>query len=425
MAKLCYNIKDRSDYMPKKELITKLAKLAVKVGANVQKDQIVVIRTSTETKELAREVAEQAYLAGARRVHVQWSDEFISRQSLLHASLEELTQVPNYLVDQYQHYVDQGACFISISSPIPGLNKDVDPMKSQKSGIAMQKAVSFFREFLMGNKSQWTIISEPNPIWAKQVFPELDEDAAVEALWQAILNASRVTEDNDPIKEWKEHNARLLAHNTILNEYNFKHLHFKNSLGTDLIVELVKDHVWAGGGEVALNGAYFNPNIPTEENFTMPYKWGTRGKVVATKPLNYQGKLIDKFWLEFKDGKVVDYDAKVEKDALTNLLETDEGSKYIGEIALISHDSPISNTNILFLNTLFDENASCHMALGRAYPMNIKNGVNLDIPTLEKSGYNNSMVHSDFMFGSSDMEITGLTQDGKEVKVFEKGNFVI
>jgi aminopeptidase len=425
MAKLCYNIKDRSENMPKKELITKLAELAVKVGANVQKDQVVVIRTSTETKELAREVAEQAYLAGARRVHVQWSDEFISRQSLLHASIEELTQVPEYLVNQYQYYVDQGACFISISSPIPGLNKDVDPTKSQKQGIAVQKAVSFFREFLMGNKSQWTIVSQPNPIWAKQVFPELDEEAAVEKLWNAILDASRVTEDNDPIKEWEAHNERLLAHNKILNNYNFKHLHFKNSLGTDLIVELVKDHVWAGGGEVAVNGAYFNPNIPTEENFTMPYKWGTRGKVVATKPLNYQGKLIDKFWLEFKDGKVVDYDAEVEKDALTNLLETDEGSKYIGEIALISHDSPISNTNILFLNTLFDENASCHMALGRAYPMNIKNGVNLDIPTLEKSGYNNSMVHSDFMFGSSDMEITGLTQDGKEVKVFEKGNFVI
>ncbi len=411
--------------MPKKELIVKLAELAVKVGANVQKNQDVVIRTSTETKTLAREIAKQAYLAGAKHVHVQWSDEYISHETLLHASIEELQIVPEWIKNQYQHYVDLGACFISIASPIPGLNKDVDPVKSQKSGIAIQKAISFFREFLMGNKSQWTIVSEPNPVWAKQVFPDLDEEEAVEKLWLAILEASRVTENNDPIKEWQEHNKRLLAHNKILNNYNFKHLHFKNSLGTDLIVELVKNHVWAGGGEVAGNGTYFNPNIPTEENFTMPYKWGTRGRVVATKPLNYQGKLIDQFWLEFKDGQVVDYDAKVEKNALTNLLETDEGSKYIGEIALISHESPISNTNILFLNTLFDENASCHMALGRAYPMNVKNGLNTEIKELEKIGYNNSMVHSDFMFGSKDMEIVGLTYDGKEVKVFEKGNFVI
>ncbi|MDR4969175.1 MAG: aminopeptidase, partial [Acholeplasmataceae bacterium] len=387
--------------------------------------QVVIIRGTTESKELIREITEEAYLAGAKRVFVQWSDDFVSKSSLKHASVEELEKVSQWFIDQHQEAVDVGACFISVTSPIPGLNEDVDPNKAQKAGIAVQKAVSFFREHLMGNKAQWTIVAAPNPIWAKQVFPKLNEEDAVEALWDAILNASRVTEDNDPIQEWENHNAVLLKHNKILNDYNFKHLHFKNSLGTDLIVELVENHVWAGGGEHATNGAYFNPNIPTEETFTMPYKWGTRGKVVATKPLNYQGKLIDGFWLEFKDGQVVDYDAKKEKDALTNILDTDEGSRYIGEIALISHDSPISNTNILFLNTLFDENASCHMALGRAYPMNVKNGVNTPISELEKIGYNNSMVHSDFMFGSEDMEIVGVTQDGKEVKVFEKGNFVI
>ena len=277
----------------------------------------------------------------------------------------------------------------------------------------------------MGNKVQWTIIAAPNAVWAKKVFPHLEVDKAVEALWSAIFDASRVTEKNDPILEWEKHNKTLLAHNKILNDFNFKSLHFKNSVGTDVIVELVKDHVWAGGGEKATNNVYFNPNIPTEETFSMPYKWGTNGRVVATKPLNYQGKLIEDFWLEFKDGKVIAYDAKKEKGALTNLLDTDKGSSYIGEIALISHDSPISNTNILFFNTLFDENASCHMALGRAYPMNVKNGVNIPIKELEKIGYNNSMVHSDFMFGSEDMEITGTKQDGTKVKVFEKGNFII
>ncbi|MCF7930214.1 MAG: aminopeptidase [Acholeplasmataceae bacterium] len=411
--------------MPSKNLINKLAKLAVQVGVNVQKDQIVVVRASTETKEITREVVKEAYLAGAKEVVVQWSDDYVSHSHLFYQSIESLTNIPQWLVILYKDLVDKGACFISISSPVPGLNKDINPEKAQKSGIAMQKAIHFFREHMMANRSQWTIIAAPNTVWAKQVFPKLSDEDALEALWQAIFKASRVTESNDPVSEWDAHNKTLLAHNKVLNNYNFKQLHFKNSLGTDLIVELVKDHVWAGGGEHSSSGVYFNPNIPTEETFTMPYKWGTRGKVVATVPLNYQGKLVEDFWFEFKDGKVVDYGARKEKDAITNLLSTDEGSKYIGEIALISYDSPISNTKTLFLNTLFDENASCHMALGKAYPMNVKNGVNETLENLEKIGYNNSMSHTDFMFGSPDMEIIGTTQDGKEVKVFENGNFII
>jgi aminopeptidase len=419
------NHKQGEKEMPNHVLINKLAKLAVKVGVNVQKGQVVVIRGTTESKELIREIAEEAYLAGAKSVHVQWSDDYISKSNLIHQTIETLETIPSWLVEQYKEYVDQGACFISVSSPIPGLNKDVDPTKAQRSGIAMQKAVHFFREHLMGNRAPWTIVAAPNPVWAKQVFPNLDQDAALEALWNAIFDASRVTIDNDPVQAWEDHNRTLLAHNKILNAYNFKHLHFTNALGTDLIVELVKDHVWAGGGEHDTKGIYFNPNIPTEETFTMPYKWGTRGKVVATKPLNYQGKLIDEFYLVFDQGKVVEFDAKKEKQALENILNTDEGSRYIGEIALISHDSPISNTNILFLNTLFDENASCHMALGRAYPMNVKNGIHTPVEELEKIGYNNSMNHVDFMFGSQDMEIVGLTHDGKKVQVFKNGNFVI
>lgn len=411
--------------MPSKLMINKLAKLAVRVGVSVQKDQVVVVRATTETKEIAREVVKEAYLAGAKKVHVQWSDDYVSHSSLTYQSIDSLEDIAPWIPVQMQHLVDKGACFISLASPMPGLNQDIDSVKSQKAGIALQKAIAFFREHLMGNKVQWTIIAAPNAVWAKKVFPHLEVDKAVEALWSAIFDASRVTEKNDPILEWEKHNKILLAHNKILNDFNFKSLHFKNSVGTDVIVELVKDHVWAGGGEKATNNVYFNPNIPTEETFSMPYKWGTNGRVVATKPLNYQGKLIEDFWLEFKDGKVIAYDAKKEKGALTNLLDTDKGSSYIGEIALISHDSPISNTNILFFNTLFDENASCHMALGRAYPMNVKNGVNIPIKELEKIGYNNSMVHSDFMFGSEDMEITGTKQDGTKVKVFEKGNFII
>ena len=411
--------------MPKQELLNKLARLAVKVGANVQEGQNVVVRTSTDTVEIAREVAKEAYAAGARRVFMEWGDEFVTREYLLNASDETIQDIPEFMVQKYRYYVETGAAFISVSSPIPGLQKDVDPAKSSKSMVATSKAISFWREHMMGNKSQWTIIAAPNAIWAKQVFPKLSEEDAVEALWDAIFNASRVYEGKDPIAAWDAHNEVLLAHNKVLNDFNFKHLHFKNSIGTDLIVELVKDHVWAGGGEHAANGTYFNPNIPTEETFTMPYKLGTKGKVVSAKPLNYQGKLIENFWLRFEDGKVVDFGAEKEETTLKALLDTDEGSRYIGEIALISHESPISDTNILFLNTLFDENASCHMALGRAYPMNIKGGIGAPIAELEKRGYNNSMNHVDFMFGNEDMEIVGTTYDGKEVKVFEKGNFVI
>ncbi len=411
--------------MAKEQLIEKLAELAVKVGANVQQDQIVVVNSSTETKELARKITLKAYEAGAKKVMVNWTDDYVSRYGLDHMSTDTLSTVPQWQIDKYQELVDEGACVISITSPIPGLNKGVDPKKMQTSSIARSKALSFVQDHMMSNRTQWSIVAAPNAVWAKRVFPDLEEDEAVEALWDAILQASRVTEDNDPIQEWKEHNDRLLAHNKILNDYQFDTLHFENNLGTDITIKLVENHVWAGGGETSTKGVWFNPNIPTEENFTMPHKTGVNGKVVATKPLNYQGTLIEDFWLEFKDGQVVDYDAKKEKDALKNLLEYDEGSSYLGEIALISYDSPISNSNILFFNTLFDENASCHMALGRAYPMNIEGGTDAKLEDLKEKGYNFSMAHSDFMFGSKDLQITGTTKGGKKVTIFKDGDFVI
>ncbi|MGE0003780.1 MAG: aminopeptidase [Candidatus Izemoplasmatales bacterium] len=406
-------------------LLKEYAKLAVRSGVNVQQGQNVVIRASVETKDLVRLLTEEAYLAGAKKVYVQWSDEYVSRLGYLYMDDETLADIaPSYLQMQHE-FVDSGACFISITSPIPGLNKDVDPKKMQKASIVAQKALAFVSHHTMGNKTQWTVIAMPNPVWAKQVFPDLSEADAVETLMAAILDASRVWEGKDTTQEWLRHNETLLAHNQILNDYAFDHLRFKNNIGTDLVVKLVKNHVWAGGGEHTTGGVYFNPNIPTEETFTMPHKFGTQGKVVATKPLNYQGKLIEDFWLQFDQGKVVAFGAKKEEAALQSLLEFDEGSSYIGEIALISHDSPISNSNILFLNTLFDENASCHMALGRAYPMNVQGGNDMSPEELEKVGYNQSMTHNDFMFGSSDMSIIGVLEDGKEVTVFENGNFVI
>ena len=411
--------------MPNPILLEKYAKLAVTVGANVQKDQMVVIRSTTEAVELTREIVKEAYKVGASKVHVVWGDEYLSKYTYDYADEETLKEVPAWSVDQYKYYVSNNAAFISVVSPIPNVLKGVSGDKIKIAMQASAKPMQFFREHTMGMTTQWTLIAASNPSWASVLFPSLDPKIAVEKLWDAIFNACRVNINHDPKESWDRHNQYLSHNNKVLNDHNFKYLNFKNSLGTDLRVELIKDHIWAGGTEVSRQGVSFNPNIPTEESFTMPNKWGTEGKVYATKPLNYQGRIIENFYLEFKDGKVVNFDAEKEKEALESILNFDENARYIGEIALISHDSPISNTDILFLNTLYDENASCHMALGKAYPMNIKDGHKLSIEELEKIGYNNSYVHVDFMFGSSDLEVIGIKHDGTEVVVIKDGNIVL
>ena len=411
--------------MPKQELLKKFAKLAVEIGANVQKDQLVWVRSSVESTELTRLIVEAAYNAGAKEVSVQWNDPYVSRIGYDYMTAETLEDVPEWSVDKAKDFIAKGGCAISITSPVPGLNAGVDPVKMQREGIARSKKLKFYSDHMMGNHTQWSIVACPNKVWAEKVFPKLKGEVAIEALWDAILEASRVTETNDPVQEWNDHNKGLLAHNKILNDHNFESLHFTNSIGTDLIVKLVENHVWAGGGENTTKGVYFNPNIPTEENFTMPHKYGVDGRVVATKPLNYNGNLVEDFYLDFKDGQVVNYDAKKAKETLKSLIEFDEGSSRLGEVALISYDSPISNSNILFYNTLFDENASCHLALGRAYPMNVKGGTTMTPKELEEANSNNSMTHVDFMFGSKDMNIIGTKKDGSTVQIFKDGDFII
>lgn len=403
------------------ERLKKYARLAVEVGINLQQGQMLVINSPVECNEFTRMIVDSAYQAGASDVVVRWNDDIVNKSFYTYASLEKVKEIPNYLVEQMKYFVDNKAAVISISAPTPGLLKDIEPIKLQERSKASHEKLGFYQKHMMSNGAQWLVVSYPTKVWAEKVFGTED---AFDKLLDAILYASRVGEDNDPVMDWKIHMEKLAQNNKTLNEYNFKSLYFKNSLGTDLEVELVQNHIWAGGGELSKDGVYFAPNIPTEETFTMPHKYGTNGKVVATKPLNYQGKLIEDFYLVFKDGKVVDFDAEKEKDALASLLNLDEGSSRLGEVALISHDSPISNTNILFFNTLFDENASCHLALGNAYPMNIKGGLSADESELEKLGYNKSMTHVDFMFGSADMEIIGTTQDNKKVQVFKNGNFV-
>ncbi len=404
------------------EKLNKYAELAVKIGVNIQEGQMLVINSPVECKDFTRLIVENGFKAGASDVMVRWNDDVTNKYFYDYASMEKMSEIPDYVVAQTQYIVDKKAAVISISAPTPGLMKDVDPRKMQARNKASFEKMSFYQKHLMGNGSQWLVVAYPTKAWADKVFP--NDKKSFEKLLDAILMASRVTDTNNPVSDWEKHMKELADHNKKLNDYDFKYLHFKNSIGTDLKVELVEGHIWAGGGEESKGGVYFAPNIPTEETFTMPHKFGTNGKVVATKPLNYQGKLVENFYLVFEEGKVVDFGAEKEYEALKGLLELDEGSSRLGEVALISHDSPISNTNILFFNTLFDENASCHLALGNAYPMNIKGGLQMEEAELLTKGYNKSMAHVDFMFGSDDMEITGYTKDGKDVAVFKKGNFV-
>lgn len=414
-------------FKPKKEYIEEFAKLAVIKGVNVQKGQPLLINAPVEAYELARECVKAAYKKGASRVIVNYTDEVNTRLSYEKMDVNELMEIPDWQVKRQQWIIDKKSCMLHIIAEDPDLLKGIDPTKIRKASIARMKKMKKFQYYSMNNIGQWCIIAYPNAAWAHKVFPKIkDDDKAMEKLWDAILMTSRVELDKS-VKNWNAHNKEIKKHSKKLNKYNFKSLHFANSLGTDLTVGLIKDHIWEGGCDCSRGDfkCEFNPNIPSEEVFTMPDRYHIDGTVVSTKPLSYAGNIIPEFKLTFKDGVVVDYDAKVNKAVLKNLLETDEGSKSLGEVALISYDSPISKSNILFYETLFDENASCHLALGACYPTNVKNGTELSSKELYKLGGNDSMNHVDFMFGSKDLEVVGTTYDGKKIQVFKKGNFCI
>lgn len=408
----------------RKILLEKLASLAVRVGANVQQGQILVITSPINALELVRLIQKEAYMVGAKKVYIDWTDDELNRNYYQYANDDTLVEIPDFQLSKLHYLVENNACRISIDSRNPHGMQGVNMERVVTANRAIGPKTSFYQNHYSSSKSQWTIVAYPNEEWCKTVFPNLPVEEAFNKLFDAIMYTSRINLENDPQEEWLNHTKVLEEHSKLMNDYCFKTLHFKNSLGTDLTIELVENHLWAGGGEMGGNGVYFVPNIPTEEIFTMPHKNRVNGKVVSTKPLNYQGNLIQDFYFVFKDGKVVEYDAKVGKEALKSLIELDEGSSRLGEVALISHNSPISNLNILFNDTLFDENASCHLALGNAYSMNVVGGTTMEEEELIKIGYNVSLTHVDFMFGSEDMEITGITNDGKKVQIFKKGNFV-
>lgn len=400
--------------------IDNFAELAIKTGINIQQGETLLIRADVEAVDFVRRCVREAYKAGAKHVYVEYSDEIITREKYLNAPSDAFDEYPQWQTDKYTQIAKDGGSFLSIISNDPDLLAGVDPDRIGRSQKIAGKYLKEWRSYTLSDKVKWSIVAVPSLKWAKRVHPDLDNKSAINELWENILDCSRVSED--PISDWDVHNRNLHNKRDFLNEMNFRELRYKSSK-TSLIVGLPDGHIWSSGASFDPHGDMFNPNIPTEEVFGMPHKYKVDGVVYSTKPLIYAGSLIDEFWIKFESGKIVDYDAKIGKENLKNLVDTDDGSLRLGEIALVPYDSPISNRNIVFYSTLFDENASCHLAIGAAYSSCIENGDSLDEDEKDKLGMNVSMTHVDFMIGDRDLDIVGIRRDGTEFTIFENGNW--
>jgi len=400
------------------------ARLLVQVGINMQKNQTLVISSPIECADFARLAQIEAYRAGAREVVLRWIDEKSARITYDMAADVVFDEFPEWSKTLFNGYAESRAAFLSIAASDPEIMKGVDPKRISRQNKARSTALEYYRSRTMSNRNAWCIASVPTLAWAHKVFPGKTGEEAVEALWAAIFKAVRI-DQTDPVAAWRAHQAALRTRLAFLSRHAFARLHYENGLGTDFEIELPKGHIWFGGGDECPAGYEFIANMPTEEVFTMPHRNGANGRLVSSMPLNYNGNLIEGFWFQFKDGLVVDYGAKKGLETLKEIIDTDEGSKRLGEVALVPFDSPISNLGILFYNTLFDENASCHFALGKAYPTCVTGGVDMSKEALLEAGANDSLIHVDFMVGTPDLSITGIKADGSAVSVFKNGNFVL
>lgn len=408
----------------KKSILKEYAKLIVKTGVNVQENQDVVIRASVDDAYFVKYVIEEAYKAKARSVEVEWGFQPLTKLAYQYENVETLTNIPKWKLKKQEYRVKTLPAMIHIVSEDPDGLAGIDQEKllnvQRKVGPIMMKY-----RMEMDNKFQWTIVGIPGEKWAKKVFPKLSKKEAVKALWEAILKVTRV--DGNALKNWEEHNQNLSLKTTKLNDLSIKTLIFKSSNGTDFSVDINQNMNFVAGGETTLGGVFYNPNMPTEECFTSPIKTSANGIVMSTKPLSVNNTLVEKFGFRFENGKIVEVIAKNEehKKVLEKLISTDEGAAMLGEVALVPYDSPVNQTNLLFYNTLYDENACCHLAIGRAFTECIKNYQNLSEEEIAAIDLNKSIIHVDFMIGSNDLAIKAICYDGNEVEIFKDGVWAI
>ncbi|MEK3890287.1 aminopeptidase [Bacillus sp. FSL K6-3431] len=403
------------------ENLDKYAELAVKVGVNVQTGQTLVVNATLDNAELIRIIVKKAYESGAKNVIVNWNDDVVSKLKYDLAPDEAFHEYPTWRARELEELSENGAAFMSVVSSGPDLLKGVNPERIANFQKAAGKALTKYRQYMQSDKVSWTVIAAPSQDWAAKVFPKDTPEDQISNLWNAIFKATR-TDTENPIEVWKKHDKTLYEKVAYLNEKHYKKLHY-TAPGTDLTIELPQAHLWAGAGSVNEKGHEFMANMPTEEVFTVPHKNGVNGYVASTKPLSYGGNIIDEFTITFEEGRIVDVKAKEGEAILKQLVETDEGSHYLGEVALVPFNSPISQSNILFYNTLFDENASNHLAIGSAYAFCIEGGKQMTQEELANNGLNESITHVDFMIGSAEMDIDGITNSGEVEPIFRKGDW--
>ena len=404
----------------KKSVLRAYARLIAESGVNVQKGQEVFITAELDQPEFVAMVVEECYRRKAKKVVVDWNYQPLTRLHVRHQSLTTMSTLDNYEEARWQHYVDTIPCRIYLLSEDPDGLRGVNQEKMAKAQQKKYPIIKGYRDQIE-NRYQWCIAAVPGVKWAKKLFPELRASQAVEKLWEAILHTSRV--DDDPVAAWDAHNKDLKSRCDYLNGLGIRELQYRASNGTDLRVGMIPEAQFCGGGETSLQGIFFNPNIPTEECFISPKRGVAEGIVYSSKPLSYQGQLIDRFWIRFREGKAAEWGAEENEALLTKLITMDEGSAYLGECALVPFNSPINETGILFYNTLFDENACCHLALGMGFADTIRDFEHKTLDECRALGVNDSMIHEDFMIGTADLSIDALCEDGRTVPLFRNGTW--
>jgi len=403
--------------------IEKYAELILKVGLQLKQGDKLLVLVSEETLPMVREVTKQAYQLGVTDVIYDFSDDAMTLARFQYGDETALSYLPQFKMDFLEQAYKHNYHRLALVAPNPELLKSIDSKKIAQWQAMYAKAYQPVMRYVMENRVKWNVAAYPSTAWAKVVFPDLREEEAVAKLWETLFAITRVNTAN-PVAAWEQHIVSLKKHQTILNDMQFEKLLY-TAPGTDLEVYLPEGHVWMGGTAATTKGEDFLPNIPTEEVFSMPHAYKVNGTLRATKPLAVRGKIVDGFSFTFKDGKIVSFDAKEGKDILEDLIHTDEGASRLGEVALVPDDSPISNTKLLFKNTLFDENASCHFAVGNAYSDNLKGSISLTDEQKQAAGMNSSMIHVDFMVGSTELSVVGVKKDGTRVPVLEKGNWAL